>query len=200
MSVEHLIAFNIALFAAISSPGPALLVAIQTTLRSGRRAGVATGFGLGLMAAIWTMTALLGLEAIFQLVPWAYAVMRLVGAVYLLYIAWRMWRGARNEIESETVHTGHAFRQGFLINVLNPKAVLFAAAVLVVVFPKSMTLLDNATVVLNHLTVEILFYTSLAFAMSTPAARNGYLRAKRHIDRTASLILGALGLRLLVGR
>jgi threonine/homoserine/homoserine lactone efflux protein len=40
MTIEHLIAFNIALFAAIASPGPALLVAIQTTLSSGRTAGM----------------------------------------------------------------------------------------------------------------------------------------------------------------
>ncbi len=102
MTIEHLIAFNIALFAAIASPGPALLVAIQTTLSAGRRAGIAIGCGLGLMAATWTMLALLGLEAVLQVVPWAYAVAKFVGAIYLIYIAWGMWRGARNEVEAKT--------------------------------------------------------------------------------------------------
>ncbi|MEO9875411.1 MAG: LysE family transporter [Anderseniella sp.] len=200
MTIEHLIAFNVALFAAIASPGPALLVAIQTTLKSGRVSGIAIGCGLGLMAAAWTMMALLGLEAVFQLVPWAYTMARVVGAVYLLYIAWGMWHGARSKLEPSMKPARHAFRQGILINVTNPKSVLFAAAVLIVIFPAEMTLFENAVVVLNHLVIELLFYTALAIGMSTEAVSRMYLRAKTYIDRVAALVLGALGVRLLLGR
>lgn len=200
MGIEHFIAFNIALIAAIASPGPALLIAIQTTLRSGRTSGIAIGCGLGIMAAIWTMMALLGLEAVFQIVPWAYALAKFVGALYLLYIAWGMWRGARDRIETKTQPARHAFRQGLLINVLNPKSVLFAAAVLIVIFPENMTYLDKSIIVFNHLIVEVLLYTALAFGMSTQAVSNRYLKAKVYIDRTASVVLGALGIRLLIDR
>ena len=200
MTIEHLIAFNIALLVAIASPGPALLVAIQTNLGAGHRAGIATGCGLGLMAAIWTMMALLGLEAVFQLFPWAYAAAKFIGAIYLVYLAWGMWRGARDKIEAQTQPARCSFRQGFLINALNPKSMLFAAAVLLVIFPANMNLVENAFVVLNHFLIEVLFYTVLAFVMSTPAVRNRYLKAKIYIDRTAAFVLGALGLRLLVSR
>ena len=84
MSIHHLIAFNIALIAAILSPGPAFLVAVQTTLRSGRRAGIAVGCGLGLMASIWTAMALLGLDAVFAVFPWAYAAAKICGTVPLI--------------------------------------------------------------------------------------------------------------------
>ena len=57
----QLLAFDIALLVAIASPGPALLMAIRTTLSGGRTAGIAVGAGLGLMAASWTLTALLAL-------------------------------------------------------------------------------------------------------------------------------------------
>ncbi len=200
MTFEHLLAFNIALFAAIASPGPALLVAIRTTLSGGRPAGIAIGCGLGLMAAIWTLMALLGLETVFRLFPWAYAAAKFAGAAYLLYVAYKMWTGARDGIGVESRPNNHAFRQGFLINLLNPKSVLFAAAVLIVVFPAGMSGMENAVVVLNHLVIEILFYTALAFGMSTRAVSQRYLRAKVYIDRAASVILGALGLRLLVSR
>ena len=200
MSVEHLIAFNIALLAAIASPGPALLVAIQTTLSSGRKAGIAIGYGLGLMAVTWTLLALLGLETIFQLFPWAYSTAKLIGAIYLIYIAWGMWRGAADQIEAKEQPARLSFRQGVLINMLNPKSVLFAAAVLVVIFPSDMMPMDNAIVVLNHLLVEMVFYTALAYGMNTTAVRTKYLKAKVYTDRTASVILGALGLRLMVGR
>lgn len=200
MSIEHLLAFNIALFAAIASPGPALLVAIQTALSSGRAAGLAIGCGLGLMAALWTLMALMGLEAVFRLFPWAYAVAKIIGALYLLSIAWQMWGGAKKNIEPSITPTKRAFRQGFMINVLNPKSMLFAAAVLVVIFPSNMSLFENAIVVLNHLIVEIVFYAALAFGMTTEAVSRRYMKAKVYIDRTAAVVLGALGLRLLVSR
>ena len=152
------------------------------------------------MAAVWTFMALLGLEAVFQLVPWAYALARVVGACYLLYIAWGMWRGARNKLKPTVKPARQAFRQGILINMTNPKSVLFAAAVLIVIFPADMTLAGKGLVVLNHLAIEVLFYAALAVGMSTNVVSNGYLRAKLYIDRAASIVLGTLGLRLLAGR
>ena len=200
MTIEHLIAFNVALLAAIASPGPALLVAIRTTLGSGRMAGAAVGCGLGLMAAIWTLMALLGLEGIFRLFPWAYATAKVAGALYLIYVAWRTWRGARTPVGAEVRPARHAFRDGFLINLLNPKSVLFAAAVLVVVFPAGMTAAETGIVVLNHLAVELAFYGTLACLLGTEAVSRRYLRAKLYLDRLAAVILGALGLRLLLSR
>jgi threonine/homoserine/homoserine lactone efflux protein len=200
MEIEHLIAFNVALFAAIASPGPALLVAIRTTLSSGRRAGIAVGSGLGLVAALWTLAALLGLEAVFLAFPWAYAAVKFGGACYLLYIAYSMWIGARNPVRTDVRPARHAFRQGVTINLLNPKSVLFAAAVLVVIFPKGMSLGENLLVVVNHFAVEVLFYTALAFGMSRATVSQAYMRAKTYIDRVAASVLGLLGLRLIANR
>lgn len=197
MTIEQLLGFNLALIVAIASPGPALLVAIQTTVSTGRRSGIAIGCGLALMAAMWTLMALLGLDTVFAIFPWAYSVMKTVGAFYLVYIAWNMWRGARDEIEMTIKPARNSFRQGLLINVLNPKSVLFAAAVLVVIFPASMSWTDNLIVVVNHLVIEVIFYIALAFGMSTSAVNKTYLKMKVYIDRFASVVLGGLGIRLL---
>ena len=198
MSIEHLISFNIALLVALVSPGPAMLVIIQTSLSAGRRAGIAAGCGLGLMAATWTMLALLGLEVIFQIFPWFYTTARFIGGIYLIYIAWKMWLGSRDEIKIKTKVVRRSFRQGIMINMLNPKSVLFAAAVLVVVFPNGITPFEGAIIALNQLAMETLFYTLLTIAMSARAIKTRYLDAKIYIDRTASFILAALGLRILI--
>ncbi|UOA34186.1 Threonine efflux protein (plasmid) [Sulfitobacter sp. DSM 110093] len=200
MELSHLIAFNIALIASILSPGPAFLVALKTTLSSGRQAGVAVGLGLGLVASFWTLAALMGLEAVFLAFPWAYAIVKMVGAVYLLYVAYSMWRGAREPITTTVKPARHAFRQGMMINILNPKSVLFAAAVLVVIFPEGMRLTENLLIVGNHLIIEVMFYTALAFGMSRPAVSKSYLHTKIYFDRAASAVLGLLGLRLLFSR
>ncbi len=200
MEFSHLIAFNVALIAAIVSPGPALLVAIRTTLNSGRQSGVMIGLGLAMVASLWTLAALLGLEAIFVLFPWAYTLVKTLGAAYLIYIAYGMWVGARDPIRSTDAKAGNAFWRGVMINILNPKSVLFAAAVLVVIFPPGMTMAENALVVVNHLAVETMFYTGLAFAMSSVAVSRAYMRARVYIDRFAACVLGGLGLRLLFSR
>ena len=200
MELTHIVAFNVALLAAIASPGPALLVAIKTSLSAGRNAGIAIGAGLGLVASLWTFAALVGLEVVFALFPWAFSAAKLIGAMYLIYIAYGMWAGARSPISSDTKPAAQAFRQGVMINLLNPKSVLFAAAVLVVIFPSGMNMNENLVIVANHFFVEVLFYTCLAIAMSSPSVSQRYMRAKVYIDRTAALILGAFGLRLVFER
>ncbi len=197
MTLEHMIVFNIALLAALASPGPAFLIMIRTSLSTGRTAGIALGCGLGLIAALWTLMALMGLDTVFKIFPWAYTAVKTIGAAYLIYIAYKMWRGAVDAIETETKPSKHAFLQGILINLLNPKSVLFAAAVLVVIFPKDMTFTQNAIVVINHFIVELLFYTLMAIGMSTQTVSTFYIRLKKYIDRVSSVVLGTLGLRLL---
>ena len=87
------------------------------------------------MAAIWTMMALLGFGVVFELCPFLYVGARVAGVACLLYIAYRMWRSAGVPARAVIRPGGRAFPQGFLVNLFNPKSVLFAAAVLVTVFP-----------------------------------------------------------------
>ena len=158
------------------------------------------GCGLAVMASIWTAAALLGLQAVFVLFPWAYVIMKTAGALYLIYIAYGMWRHASEPLAMDAKPAVHAFRTGLMINVLNPKSVLFAGAVLLVIFPQHIAPLEKAIIVLNHLLVEIVLYGILCVAMSAPYVRGRYLAAKTWMDRGASIVLGALGLRLLLSR
>ncbi|MCR9107992.1 LysE family transporter [Marivita sp. XM-24bin2] len=200
MTTAQLIAFNLTLLAAMAAPGPALLYALRQSVAGGFVAGVATGAGLGLMAALWTGAALLGLNAVFAVVPWGYVALKTAGALYLLWIAIQLWRSAHQPV-SDSAHPGtRAFMGGLLVNLANPKSVLFAGAVLVVIFPPDLSLGAKALIVANHFVVELVVYTLFAACLSSAPARAGYLRLKPIIDRTAAVILGALGLRLLFGR
>ncbi|MDP4990198.1 MAG: LysE family translocator [Marivita lacus] len=200
MTSAQLIAFNLTLLAAMAAPGPALLYALRQSVAGGFRAGVATGAGLGLMAALWTGAALVGLNAVFALVPWTYLVLKTAGAIYLLWIAFQLWRNARDPVSDSARPGARAFFGGLLVNLANPKSVLFAGAVLVVIFPPDLSLGAKALIVANHFVVELVVYTLFAAFLSSAPARAGYLRLKPIIDRTAAAILGALGLRLLFGR
>lgn len=197
MSFELLLAFNLTLLAAIASPGPAMLVSIRTTLVEGRMAGIKTGLGLGVMAAVWTMLALLGLNGIFEIFPWAYIILKIVGAIYLFYIAWSTWRSAKQPLNNNVKIGKNHFRDGILLNLSNPKSVLFAAAVIVLIFPPDLSLLDKSIIIANHLIIEIICYTLIALTMSTEAISKQYLKTKKWLDRFAAIVLGSLGLKLL---
>lgn len=200
MSFELILAFNLALLAAIASPGPAFLMAIRTSLVRGSAAGIRLGIGLAFMASMWTLAALLGLQSLFALFPWAYAIIKTAGAAYLIWIAWNTWRGATQPLQAEAKPASRDFLDGVLLNLANPKSVLFAAAVLIVIFPPDLSLQNKAFIVANHFIVEVVCYSVIALVMSRPAISARYLAAKKWADRFSSVIMGALGLRLLFQR
>lgn len=198
LTLAELAAFNTVLLAALLSPGAAMLFITRATVTGGRAAGVATGIGLGTAAALWTLAALLGLEAVFALFPWTYTALKAGGAAYLMWIAFRTWRDAAAPLACAPVRRGRSMLSGMLVNLGNPKSMLFAAAVIVIVFPQGLAATDIAVIVLNHLALELIFYTGLALALGTPHVRRGYARLKPVFDRIAATVLGALGLRLIL--
>jgi len=155
LTLAHLIAFNAVLIVSILSPGAAFLMAVRSSIANGRRAGLATGLGLGVMASLWTLAALLGMDALFALFPWAFAILKIGGALYLIYLAVKTWRGADTPVTAAPKAQSRAFIDGVLVNLGNPKSVLFAAAVLVVIFPPGLKPHEIAFITLNHLALEI---------------------------------------------
>lgn len=200
MTIESLLAFNLVLLAALASPGAAMLFVIKKTVSSGRTAGILTGLGLATAAGCWTLCAFLGLETLFNLFPWTYTVLKIGGALYLIWIAVQTWRHARDPVSDAPAPRARSFAAGLLVNLGNPKSMLFAAAVILVVFPQSLSASQIAFVVFNHVGLEILFYTLFAMALSAPKARRGYLTLKPVFDRAAATLLGAFGLRLILER
>ena len=200
LTLAELVAFNTVLLAALLSPGAAMLFITKATVTGGRAAGIATGLGLGTAAAMWTLAALLGLEAVFTLFPWTYTALKIGGALYLIWLAIQTWRHARDPVDDTSRPTGHAFLSGLLINAGNPKSMLFAAAVIVVVFPQGLAIREIAVIVANNFVLEVCFYGLIAIFLSSAPARRSYLSAKPVLDRIAATLLGALGLRLLTER
>lgn len=117
------------------TPGPNMAWLAALSLAEGRRAGLAAvaGVGLGLLGV--GLLAVFGLAAALMDVPHAYAVLRYLGAGYLLYLAWEGWTGADGE--QPPLGNGAAFRRALLTNLLNPKAAVFYLSVLPLFLPAS---------------------------------------------------------------
>ncbi|MCF2872822.1 LysE family transporter [Octadecabacter sp. G9-8] len=196
----HILAFNLTLIASMLVPGPALLYALRQSIAGGFAMGAATGFGLATMATSWTLAALLGLEALFVAFPYAFVALKVIGALYLMWIAFGLWRNASAPMSTETSQHRRAFVGGLLINLANPKSVLFSASVVVVIFPPGLTAADIGLILANNFAIEAGGYLCFAALLATPPARSGYLKLKPVFERVAAMVLGLLGLRLLFSR
>lgn len=198
---SDVVAFNLVLLAAILVPGPAFLFITRTSLVSGRRAGIAAGLGLATGASFWTLCALLGLDGLFAAFPALYVAAKIFGAFYLIYLAIGMWRDAGKAFDGTMQppsRVGPRYLQGLLINLGNPKSMLFSASVIVLAFPNGITGAHVALVPMNQFVLEAICYVGFAGLFSLPAFRRGYLSFARAINRICGAVMALLGIRLLL--
>lgn len=133
MDASSLSVFVAASLALLIVPGPAVLYIVGRSLNHGRRAGVHSVLGICTGTLFHVVAAALGLTAVLRASPIAFSAIRYAGAVYLVWLGVRALRSGEPSIESEPVPDDgplQIFRQGVLVNVLNPKTALFFLAFL----------------------------------------------------------------------
>lgn len=123
-----LLAFVPAGLALNLTPGSDMMYCLGQGLRSGPRAALAASAGISAGAFIHTALAGLGLGAIVATVPAAFEVIRWVGVGYLLWLAVQALRHAGQKADARVVDARHAFRTGLIVNLTNPKVILFVLA------------------------------------------------------------------------
>ncbi|WP_374966749.1 LysE family translocator [Lysinibacillus sp. RS5] len=114
-------------------PGPAVIITVTQTLKSGKKNGIFTALGIGLGDLVHTLAAVLGLSAILMNSATAFEIVKYIGVAYLVYLGIQMLLTKPQKLEKPTVEQSPAstsFRQGFLAEILNPKTALFFLAFL----------------------------------------------------------------------
>ncbi|KEA64160.1 RhtB family transporter [Marinobacterium lacunae] len=143
-------------------PGTGVLYTVATGLFAGKRASLFAAFGctLGIIPAL--LASALGLAAIFHTSAVAFQVVKYVGAAYLLYLAWQMWRSSSPlsiaDQQSDTRYWGLVVK-GFLLNILNPKLSIFFLAFLPQFIP------ETTDSVLGNMLVLGLVFMLMTFAV-----------------------------------
>ncbi|MGB3315562.1 MAG: LysE family translocator [Albidovulum sp.] len=123
-----LVAFIPAALALNLTPGADMMFCFAQGLRGGPRAAVAASAGITAGSMLNVTLAGIGLGALVASMPGVFHAIRWVGVAYLLYLAWRTLRTPIARGDSPAVRTSRAFRDGFLVNVSNPKVILFILA------------------------------------------------------------------------
>ena len=122
-------AFLVASLVLALTPGPGVIYIVARTLDLGRRAGVASVAGIALGNLANAVAASVGLAAILAVSAAAFAIVKLAGACYLIYLGLKALR-ARPTSSPMRRSSARLFRDGFLVALLNPKTALFFAALL----------------------------------------------------------------------
>jgi len=192
-----------ALSLGVISPGASFVMVLRTSLAVSRRAGVAAALGMGAGGVAFAGLALLGLQAVIAQAGWAYLGLKLIGAGYLLTLAWRMWRGADAPLEAPQAKArggsvARAFALGLATQLSNPKTAIVYASVFAALLPTPpptwlMVALPPVVFVL-----EASWYALVALVASAERPRVAYGRAKRWIDRLAGAVMAGLGARLIL--
>jgi threonine/homoserine/homoserine lactone efflux protein len=116
------------------SPGPDFVIVVSNTLAGGRKAGIATAWGIGTAITIHVFVYLMGLTLLFHHWPLGGVIIRWIGALYILYLGLRITFSKSHAMQinhnQQRVYlpAKTAYKRGFLICITNPKVMAFFLA------------------------------------------------------------------------
>ncbi len=132
MNYDILIAFIMATAALAISPGPDNIYVLTQSITNGKVSGLVTTAGLISGCLVHTALLAFGVSAILRESDKLFFLIKLFGALYLFYLAYRLWQTKPSIILTNEGRTPkdlpQLFRQGFIMNVLNPKVTIFFLA------------------------------------------------------------------------
>lgn len=194
-------------------PGTGVIYTVSTGLLAGRRASVAAAFGctLGIVPALAASIA--GLAALLHASALAFQTLRVVGVLYLLYLAWGLWRESGSFIPTDTGDAeparggrpgrtralGAVALRGTLINVLNPKLSIFFLAFLPQFVPASASSAVPHMLWLGSTFMAMTFVVFVGYGIAAGAMRRHVLssaRAMRWLQRTFALAFACFAAKL----
>ena len=118
----------------VLTPGPNMIYLVSRSISQGWRAGFVSLLGTATGFVVYMTMANVGLAVVFLAVPWLYTAVKIVGAAYLLYLAWKVVRPGGTALfehrELPRESAGRLYSMGLITNLLNPKAAIMYLALI----------------------------------------------------------------------
>ncbi|WP_417519712.1 LysE family translocator [Marinobacter sp.] len=133
MPVESLITFAIASAILGIAPGPDNIFVLAQSALYGKKSGFLVTLGLCTGLIVHTTAVAFGVAAIFQTSAVAFTLLKMAGAIYLLFLAWQAFRASADRFEGAGLNlrsSGALYRRGIFMNITNPKVSIFFLAFL----------------------------------------------------------------------
>jgi len=181
------------------SPGPAVMLVSRTAASSKRDVALSMASGVILGSVIWATAAVLGLQLLLTKAAAIYRLIEIAGGIYLCFIGTQVFRHASapmpqvQELRADRVA---AFRKGLLLNLSNPKVVVFFGTVFAALFNPRTPSSERWLAIVIVFFDETLWYVTLATAFGSGPVRRIYAKIKTPAERIFGGLLGFFGARL----
>jgi threonine/homoserine/homoserine lactone efflux protein len=206
----HLLVFIGVAAIVIVIPGPDTAVVTKNVLVHGRRAAFGTSLGVSAGLSVWTLAAAVGVASVVRASAPAFTVLKLAGALYLVWLGVQALRSARhtgsgNGGDSPATKSAMGalggFRQGFISDLANPKIGIFFTSLLPqFVDPGQSVLLPFLALGAVFVLMTLVWLSAYCLVAARAAETLQRPRVRAGMDRFTGIVLIALGLRLALER
>ncbi len=194
----------LALMLGAISPGPTFIYVAKNSIAISRKHGLFTALGTGMGAAIFGLLAVMGLQAILLAVPSAYFLLKICGGLYLLFLAYKIVKHAKEPIQTNLAHgqqmsLRRAFTTGLITQLSNPKIAIVLASIFTALLPKEIPNYFYVVLPILCFFIDAGWCSLVAVALSAEKPRQAYITFKAIFDRAAGAVMTVLGLKLIFG-
>ena len=205
MGGGNLTLFLLAAVIIAAIPGPGIFYVAARTLSGGRQAGIASTFGTALGGLVHVIAGGVGVSAIILASAQLFTMLKLAGALYLIWLGIRTIREAGNLAQQQTGPTGtkRAFREGVLVEALNPKTAAFFLAFIPQFLEPAAGYPALQFMMLGLISVTLNTFADVIVVVAASTARTNLVRRPRLVQRLrqgSGLFIAGLGVSLALAR
>lgn len=188
----------------VASPGPSNLAIMGMAMRAGRRPALLLALGIVSGSVFWGLLAAFGLSALLAAYAGTLIALKIMGGLYLLWLAVRSARAALGPHAQAALSGAIAeselqiYLRGAAMHVTNPKAIFVWLSIVSLAVPPGAHAGDALWVVAGCLPLGLGIFGGYACLFSVPAVRSGYLAVRRGFEAVLAVVFGYAGLRLLM--
>ena len=205
-----LITFSLIALGMVLTPGPNMIYLISRSICQGPVAGLISLGGVALGFVVYMLCAAFGITAFVMAVPYAYDALRAAGAAYLLYLAWGAWNAPASVPDESgsapalpAMTPMQAWLRGVIMNLTNPKVILFFLA-----FLPQFSSPARGSVAVQTFLLGLIFIVAAGLTFSVLALLAGGIgqklqhsaKALRWLNRSARVVFVGLAAKLLVSQ
>jgi len=196
--------FLLAALIVAAVPGPGIFYVAARTLSGGKRAGIASTFGTALGGLVHVIAGAVGVSALILASAELFTGLKFAGALYLVWLGLKTFREARDLLPQQAVTAGtqRVFREGVLVEALNPKtAAFFLAFIPQFIDPAGYVAFQF--IILGLISVALNTLADVVVVMMAASARAGLTRNPNLLQRLrqgSGLFIASLGISLVLAR
>ncbi|EJD6041368.1 LysE family transporter [Providencia rettgeri] len=184
------------------NPGANLFIVVQTTLSSGKKAGLTCGYGVVLGNAIYSGLGLFGLVTLMSEFGSLFSLIKILGGLYLFYYSITVFKN-RTQLNLSTENivesfpSGVYFRRGVISDLSNPQTVLFFMSIFSTTILPSTPLWTKLVIWFGIIIASLIWRIILCQTFSMTSVRRMYSRIHKIVGKAVGIVLGTLASRLI---